>query len=124
VLGAGHEPTRDRRLGDANCRTLDFGADWFQPDRVAAGGQLGQHPLHRQLVEQVGGGERLVGRHGQLAGAVGGTDPWAADPHPAPTKGHLAWLAAMPDRGPTREVTALGADQPGDVLGEHGLQHL
>ena len=26
--------------------------------------------------------------------------------------------------GPLREVAALGPDQPGDVLGEHGLKHL
>ena len=30
----------------------------------------------------------------------------------------------MAHRGPLREVAALGADQPGDVLVEHGLQHL
>jgi len=30
----------------------------------------------------------------------------------------------MTDRGPLREVAALGADQPGNVLGEHGLKHL
>ena len=30
----------------------------------------------------------------------------------------------MPDRGPVRVVAALGADQPGDILREHDLQHL
>ena len=30
----------------------------------------------------------------------------------------------MTHRGPLRDVAALGSDQPGDVLGEHGLQHL
>ena len=99
-------------------------ADRFQSDPVAAGGQLGQHPLHRQLAQQVGGGERLVGRHRHLAGAVGGADPGAADPHPAAAQGHLARLAAVADRRPVGVVAALGADQPGDILGEHGLKHL
>ena len=99
-------------------------ADRFQPGPVAASGQLGQHPLQRQLVEQLGGGERLVGRHRQLAGAVGGPDPRSADPHPAAAQGHLARLAAMADRRPVRVVAALGADQPGDILVQHDLQHL
>ena len=30
----------------------------------------------------------------------------------------------MPHRRPRRVVAALGADQPGDVFGEHGLEHL
>jgi len=30
----------------------------------------------------------------------------------------------MPDRGPIRVVAALGADQPGDILGKHDLKHL
>jgi hypothetical protein len=124
VLGAGDEPARDRRLGGAHGRTLDVRTDGLQPDLVAARGQLGQHPLHRELVEQVGGGERLVGRHGQLSGAVGGPDPGAADPHPAATQGHLARLAAMAHRSPLREVAALGTDQPGDILDQHGLKHL
>src|SRR5215211_4495396 len=124
MLGPGHEATRHRGLGGPRAGLDDLGADWFQPGRVAARRQLGQHPLHRQLVEQVGGGERLVGRHGQLAGAVGGPDPRSAYPHPAAAQGHLARLAAMTDRGPLREVAALGPDQPGDVFGEHGLKHL
>jgi len=124
VLGPGHEPAGDRRLGGPRRRALDVGADGFQPGLVAARGQLGQHPLHRQLLQQLGRGERLVGRYGQLAGAVGGPDPRSAHPHPAAAQGHLARLGAVADRRPVGVVTAYGADQPGDVLGEHGLKHL
>ena len=124
MLGAGHEPARHRRLGGPRRRALDLCADRFQPDPVAAGRQLGQHPLQRELVEQLGGGERLVARHGQLAGAVSGPDPRTLDPHPAATQGHPARLAAMSDRRPVRVVAAPGADQPSDVLLEHDLEHL
>jgi hypothetical protein len=124
MLGPGDEPTRDRRLGGPRSGGRNSGADRFQPRRVAATGQLGQHPLQRQLAEQLGGGECLVGRHCHLAGAVGRTDPGPAHPHPATAQGHLARLGAMAHCGPLRDVAALGADQPGDVLGEHGLEHL
>jgi hypothetical protein len=67
----GDEPTRDRRLGGPRTGPLDTAADRFQPGRVAARRQLGQHPLQRQLAQQLGRGEGLVGRHRHLTGAVG-----------------------------------------------------
>jgi hypothetical protein len=51
VLGRGHEPAPDRRPGGPRRRPFNVGADRFQPGRVAAGGQLGQHPLHRQPIQ-------------------------------------------------------------------------
>jgi hypothetical protein len=96
---------------------LDLAADRFQAGRVTATGELGEHALQRQLAQKVGGGEHLVGRHGQLPAAVGGPDPPAA-------AGHLAGLAAVAHRHPVRVVAALGADQSSDVLGHQRLQHL
>jgi hypothetical protein len=124
MLGPGHEPPRDRRLGGPRSGGRNSGADRFQPGRVAATGQLGEHPLQRQLAQQLGRGERLVGRHRHLAGAVSRTDPRPTYPHPPATEGHLAGLGAVADRGAVGVVAALGADQPGDVLLEHGLEHL
>ena len=49
----------------------------LQPVPVAARGQPGQHLLHRQLAQDLGGGEQLIGRQVQLAGPVDG-------PHPRP----------------------------------------
>lgn len=48
----------------------------------------------------------------------------AGAPVPGGRPSHLARLATMTDRGPLREVAALGPDQPGHVLGQHGLEHL
>jgi hypothetical protein len=124
VLGGGHEAAGDRRLRGARGSLGDLGADRFQPGWVAARRELGEHPLQRELVQQVGGGERLVGRHGQLSGATSGADPGPADPHPPAAEGHLARFGAMADRDAVGVVAALGADQPSDVLGEHGLEHL
>ena len=103
---------------------LDLGADRLQPSRIPPRRQLGQHPLQRQLVQQLAGGKRLVARHRHLPGPVGGADPRSAHPHPAAAKGDLAGLGAVPYRSPLGVVTAPGADQPGDILFEHGVQHL
>jgi hypothetical protein len=124
VLGPGDEPARDRRLGGPRGGALDVRADGFQPNPIAARRQLGQHPLQRQLIQQLGRGERLVGRHRQLPGAVRGPDPRSTDPHSAAAQGHLAGFGAVPHGGTAGVVAALGADQPGDVLSEQGLQHL
>jgi hypothetical protein len=75
-------------------------ADRLQPMAVAAGGELGQHPLQRQLVQQLRSSERLPGRQGQLGGAVGAAHPWPLDPDPAPTQGDPAGLGAVADRSP------------------------
>jgi hypothetical protein len=124
VLGPGDKPTGDRRLRRPRSGGRNPGADRFQPRRVAARRQLGKHPLQRQLAEQLGRGERLVGRHRQLSGAVSRPDPGPAHPHPAAAESHLAELSAVADRRPVGVVAASGADQPGDVLVEYGLKHL
>ena len=124
MLGPSHEPAGHRRLGGPCRGLLNADPDWFQSSRVAARGQLGQHSLQRELAQQLGGGDRLVSRDRQLPAAVGGTDSGPTHPDPPAAQGHLAGLAAMTDRGPIQVMAALGADQPGNVLGKHGLQHL
>jgi hypothetical protein len=64
-------------------------------------------------LQQVGRGERLVGRHGQLLCAISRADPGSADPHAAAAQGHLAGFAAVPHGGAVGIVAALDADQPG-----------
>jgi hypothetical protein len=124
MLGSGHEPAGNRRLGGARRGLLNADPDWFQAGRVAAGGQLGQHSLQCQLIQQLGRGERLVGRHRQLPGAISRTDWGPTDPYAAAAEGHLARLAAVPHCRSGRVVAALGADQPGHILLQHGLEHL
>jgi hypothetical protein len=124
VLGSGNKPAGDRRLRGPPGGRGDLLADGFQPCRIPARRQLGQHPLQRQLAEQLGAGKRLVARQWHLPGPVGGPDPRSAYPHPAATKGDLARLAAVAHRGPIQVVAPPGADQPGDVLVQHRLQHL
>jgi len=68
------------------------GADHLQPYPVAAGGQRGQHALHRHLAEQLGARKQLIGRDQQCTGAVGGPDPRPGvrvTGHPAATEGRL-----------------------------------
>jgi hypothetical protein len=50
--------------------------------------------------------------------------PGVGAPAPGGRRGYLAGLGAVADRRPVGVVAAPGADQPGDVLGEQGLQHL
>jgi hypothetical protein len=90
---------------------------------VAATGELGQHPLHRELVQQLGPSERLPGGQGQLGGAVGAADPRPLDPDPAAAEGDSAGLGAVTDRGPLRVVAAPGADQPLDIGVQQTPQH-
>jgi hypothetical protein len=123
VLGRGHEPAGDRRPGGARRGVLDLAADRFQPVLVAAGRQLGQHPLQGELVQQLGRGERCPGRQGQLAGAVGAAHPWPVDPDPAAAEGDPARLGAVADRGPVGLMAALGADQPVDISLQQAVQH-
>jgi hypothetical protein len=115
MLGGGDEPAGDRRPGGPRARLFGSAADRLQPMVVAAGRQLGQHPLKGELVQQLGRGERLPGRQSQLGGAVGAAYPRPVDPDPAAAEGDPAGLGAMADRGPLRVVAALGADQPLDV---------
>jgi hypothetical protein len=68
MLGGGHEPAGHRRPGGPRTRRFGSAADRLQPMVVAAGGQLGQHPLQGELVQQLAGSERLPGGQGQLGG--------------------------------------------------------
>jgi len=122
VRATNRRETADREVPVA--AALDLATDRFQPSRIAARGQLGEHAVQRELAQQVGGGERLVGRHGQLAGAVSGADSGPADTHAAAAEGYLAGVGAVPHGRAVGVVAALGADQPGDVLGHQRLQHL
>ena len=113
----GARPRTDARPPTSTCRSPSArpGADRLEPGAVAAGRQLGHHPLQRHAVEQLGRREQLIGRHRHLAGAVGGADPRPADRHPPPAQGDRAVLGAVTDRGPARVVTALRSGQPVDV---------
>ena len=124
VLGPGDESARDRRLGGAAGGVLDAAADRLESGRVATGGELGEHPLQRQLTEQLGRSEELVGGHTPPHRANSRPDPRAADPHPPAAEGHHALLAAVAHGGPVGVVAALGADQLGDVLGHQHLHDL
>jgi hypothetical protein len=96
----------------------------FQPGRVAAGGQLGQHPFQGERVQQLGAGECLPGRDGDLAGAVSGADPRPVDAHAAAAEGDLAGLGGVAGRGPGGLVAAPWADQLVDVGGQQRVQYL
>jgi hypothetical protein len=122
-LGGGDEPARHRRPGGPRAGLLGAAADRLQPMVVAAGRQLGQHPLEGELVQQLAGGERLPGGQGQLGGAVGGTDPRPVDPDAAAAEGDPAGLAAVADRGTIGIVAAPGADQPLDLGVQQAPQH-
>jgi hypothetical protein len=120
VLGRGDEPAGDRRLRGARRRLLHRCADGLESGPVAAGGQLGQHPLQGELVQQLATAERLPGRDRHLSSAVGGADSWAGDPQAAAPEGDLAGLGAMADRDPLGVVAAPWANQPVHV----GVQQL
>jgi hypothetical protein len=64
VLGRGHEPARHRRLRRPGRGLLHRAADRLKANLIATGRELGQHPLQSELVEQLGGGERLPGHQG------------------------------------------------------------
>jgi hypothetical protein len=110
VLGGGDEPARDRRPGGARRGVLDLAADRLQPMVVAAGRQLGQHPLQGELVQQLSRGEHLPSRQGQLLGAIGAAHPRSVDWDPAAAEGNPAGLGAVAHRAPIRIMAALGPD--------------
>ena len=122
VLGHGHEPARDR--GPAGRPRLPGHrlADRLQSDRVAAGRHPGQHPLHRHLPEQLGGGEQLIGGHRYLPGPVDRADPRPDHRHSRAAQGHRPGLGAMPGRDPLRVVPAAWPARRGHV-GLHQLGH-
>ena len=94
MLGSGHEPAENRRLGGARRGLLNADPDWFQAGRVAAGGQLGQHSLQCQLIQQLGRGERLVVGTGSFQVPSAERTQGRTDPYAAAAEGHLARLAA------------------------------
>jgi hypothetical protein len=122
--GGGHEPARDRRLRCPGLGLLDAGADGLQASAVPAGRQPRQHPGDDALGEQVGGGEGGIGLQGQLAGAIGGADPGAANPKAPAAERHGALLGAVPVGGAGRVVLALGAGQLGHLRGHELAHHL
>lgn len=83
---AADEPARDRRPGGPRAGLVGAAADRLQPNSIAAGRPLGQHPLHRQLVQQLGRGERLPGGQRPLGGAIGAADPRPIDPDRRPPR--------------------------------------
>lgn len=117
VLGHRHELPRDRRLARRPRRRGDLLADRLQAHRVAAGGQPGEHLLHRHLAQQLGAVEQLICRHRQLTGAVDRTHPRPPHRHPAATQRDRPGLATVPGRGPIHVVLALRAARRGHVGG-------
>ena len=113
MLGGGHEPARDRRLRGAGRCLLDAGADRLESGRVAASGELGEHPFQCELAQQIGGGECLVGRHRGSPGPVRcrgarlcGRDcggPWG---QPAERRRRPAWPQGPASRCPRPGPTA------------------
>ncbi len=124
LLRRGHEPAAHRRFRRGGRGRLDRLADGFEAGAVAAGRQLGQHPLHRQAAQDLGGGEQLIGRHRHLLGAVRAAHPGAAHRHPPAAQGHRAVLAAVTHRCPLRVVAALRPADPGHVRFHHRRHHL
>jgi hypothetical protein len=123
VLGRGHEPARHRRLRGPGGGLLHRAADRLKANLIATGRELSKHPLQGELVQQLGGGERLPGGQGQLGGAVGAADPRPVDPHTPAAEGDLAGLGAVADRGTGGVVAPFGAGQPLDVSVQQASQH-
>ena len=121
-LGHRHEPPRDRGPRGGRHSLRDALPDRFQADPVPAGRQPRQHPFHRHPPEDLGGGEHLVGRHGQLPGAVHRPDPGTLHGHPASAQGHRPGPGAVTDRDPSGVVPPARARQRGHV-GVHQRAH-
>src|SRR5512132_3733097 len=121
MLGRGHEPARDRRLGGPRAGLFGSAADGLEPGLVAAGGQFGQHPLHRELVQQLGRGKRCPCRQRQLPDTVGAAYPRPVDPDAAAAEvtlpGWLPWRTATRSGwwrplGPTSRSTSASSRLP------------
>ncbi len=93
------------------------------PARVTAGGQSGQHRLHRPLREQVVGGEVGVGLELELA-PLARTRPRPTDRDLASAEDDLASARAVPAGAALAVVLALGADERNQLLLEQLVQHL
>jgi hypothetical protein len=122
VLGHRDELARHRRPTGRPRLRGDVCSDRLQGDRVAAGGDPGQHPLHRHPPEQLGAVEHLVRGHRHLTGAVGGADPGPSHRDSPPAQGDRASLRAVPGRAPVRIVPAARPAHRGHV-GLHQLLH-
>jgi hypothetical protein len=123
-LGGGDEPARYCRLRRRGGTALHRLPGGLQPAGVAARRQPGEHPLQRQLAEDLGGGKQVIAGQVQLAGPVSGPHPRPDHRDAAPAQGHRPGLAAVPVPGPARVVLAARPAQPPGVLGEHGGHHL
>jgi hypothetical protein len=123
-LGRGDEPARHRRLGGGGGGLLDTDTDGFQPDRVAAGREPCQHPLHRHSAQCLGVGEQLIRRHRQFSGAATGAHPRPFDRHPTPTQAHRTGLVTVPGRRASRVVATLRPAHRGHIGLHHRGHHL
>lgn len=120
------EPAGYRRLRRGLRGLVDLVADGFERDRVAAGGDPGEHARDDALGQQVGRRQRRVRLERHLASRVivvgDGAHAGAAHRHAAAAKRDRAVLGAVPRRGAIGVVFALGASDRGD-LGVHQLGH-
>ena len=123
-LGRGDEAAGDRRLRRGSGRLLHRLPGGLQPGAVAARRQARQHLPHRQLAEDLGGGEQGVAGQVQLAGPVRGPHPGPGHRDPPAAQGDRSGPGAVPVPGPVWVVLALRPAQPPGVLGEHGGHHL
>jgi hypothetical protein len=123
-LGRGDEPPRHRRLRRGSGRLLHRLPGGLQPGAVAARRQARQHLLQRHLPEDLSGGEHVIRRQAQLAGAVRGPHPGPGHRDPPAAQGDRPGPGAVPVPGPVWVVLALRPAQAGRVLVEHGGHHL
>lgn len=120
-LGGRLEATRYRRLRVAACHVLQLVADGLGHQGVAAGGDPGQHPLHRDLGEQIGRREHRVGVQVQLA-AIGQRRPGTAQRHCASPEHDRPGSGAVASGDAIRVVATLRADLVGHFF-VHDLAH-
>ena len=114
-----HRGPRRRRRGGRHLLP-----DGFEPDRVAAGREAGEHPLERHPAHHLGAGERLVGRHRHLAGAIHRAHPRAPHGYPASAQAGRAGLVTMAYRAAVGVVAALRAADRSDVVLHQRLHDL
>ncbi len=89
----------------------------FQADRVATGGQAGEHLLQRQAAQQLGRAEQVIGRDRQLTRTVDcphhrhPTATKVTDPGPDPCRTALRALSCRP-LGPAKASTSASITWP------------
>jgi hypothetical protein len=123
-LGGLDEATRDRGLARRRRGLLHLLTDRFQPHRVAAGGNAGQHLGHRHAAEQLGAGEQRIRRYWQFPGAVRSPHPRPGNRQTPAAEGDRSLLAAVPHRNPVRVVLTLRPARRGHVGVHHRVHHL